>query len=119
MDGEISGPELESALATDPPLIVDIRPPGGFQHHHIEGSINIPISELPQQIERLSGADHVVTVCPHGEASVRAARLIASFEGFQGRVESLSCGLEGWEGPVAGHAVDTESDADASSQSPL
>jgi hypothetical protein len=43
---------------------------------------------------------HVVTVCPHGEASVRAARLIGAYEGFDGRVESLACGLEGWTGPL-------------------
>ncbi|MFW6434912.1 MAG: rhodanese-like domain-containing protein [Halovenus sp.] len=101
MDGEISGPELEDALEDDEePLIVDIRNPQQFERERIEGSINIPLGQLPQQVDRVSDADHVVTVCPHGQASVRAARLITSFEGFDGTVESLECGLTGWEGPT-------------------
>lgn len=107
MDGEISGQELSTALSdSEEPVVVDIRNPRQFERKRIENSINIPLSELPQQVERLNDADHVVTVCPHGQASVRAARLITSFEGFDGRVESLSCGLTGWDGPVKGEAVE-------------
>ncbi|PSP55529.1 rhodanese-like domain-containing protein, partial [Halobacteriales archaeon QH_7_66_37] len=61
---------------------------------------NVPFSRLPQEVDRVGDADHVVTVCPHGKASVQAARLITSYEGFDGRVESLAPGIEGWAGPV-------------------
>lgn len=112
MDGEISGAELEDALESeDPPLVVDIRSPQAFGHERITDSENIPLSELPAQIDRIDGEEHVVTVCPHGKASVRAAKLITSFEGFDGTVESLECGLSGWEGPV-------ESDRQESAESP-
>lgn len=112
MDGEISGPDLEAALEDEePPLVVDIRNPRQFERSRIEGSINIPLSRLPQEVEKLRGADHVVTVCPHGQASIKAARLITSFEGFDGRVESLSCGITGWDGPV--ESEDAGRDADA------
>ena len=114
MDGEISGPELQAALDSDEkPLIVDIRNGRQFERLHIPDSINIPLAELPQRVETLRDADHVVTVCPHGKASVKAARLITSFEGFDGTVESLSCGITGWEGPTEGDNMDTGESADA------
>lgn len=116
MDGEISGPELKEALGSTDLLIVDIRAPSQFEQRHIEGSVNVPMSELPQQIDRVSDADHVVTVCPHGQASIRAARLIQSFEGFEGRVESLSGGLAGWDGPVGGQAAESDQDRTQKSQ---
>jgi len=114
MDGEITAAELEAALEDgDAPLVVDIRSPHEYQREHIEDSINVPLGELPQKIETVADADHVVTVCPHGKASVRAANLITSFEGFEGRVESLGCGLTGWEGPVDSTLDDTGESADA------
>ncbi len=114
MDGEISGPELEDALAEgDEPLVVDIRNPAQFDQHRIADSINVPLAQLPQQVDQLSDADHVVTVCPHGKASVRAARLITSFEDFDGRVESLECGLTGWEGATESDTPESRESSDA------
>lgn len=102
MDGEIGAGELVAALdADEPPLIVDIRSPHEFERERIQSSINIPLGDLPSRIDEVADADHVVTVCPHGKASVQAANLIDSFEGFNGRVESLAPGLSGWNGPVA------------------
>jgi rhodanese-related sulfurtransferase len=97
MDDEITAAELRELLEDGEPVrIVDIRSPGEFGRGHIPDSENIPFAELTQRIEELAEADRVVTVCPHGQASVQAARLISSFEGFDGRVESLEPGIEGW-----------------------
>jgi rhodanese-related sulfurtransferase len=105
MDGEISPEQLAAELENgEEPLVVDIRQPGAFDREHIPGSVNVPFPRLPQEVDQVGDAEHVVTVCPHGEASVQAARLITSFEGFDGRVESLGSGLAGWDGPVeSGH----------------
>ena len=122
MDGEISGSELEAALDEDGPLVVDIRNPRQFERLRIEGSVNIPLSQLPARVEEIRGKDHVVTVCPHGQASVKAARLITSFEGFDGRVESLECGITGWDGPVEGEDVaaqDGDSGEEVESDAPF
>lgn len=130
MDGEISPEELASMLAedTDDPAIVDIRHPNEFEQGHIPDSLNIPLSQLPQHVAQLTDQERVVTVCPHGKASVRAARLINSFEDFDGRVESLESGLTGWDGPIEtadegasnppqSAATDTDDDTD-NSQTP-
>lgn len=97
MDGEISAEELSELLESDQEVrIVDIRSPGQFRRRRIPGSENIPFAELTGRIGELAGSDRVVTVCPHGQASVQAARLIDSFEDFDGRVDSLETGIEQW-----------------------
>jgi len=116
MDGEISAAELADELDGDggeEPLVVDIRDPRSFEREHIPGSVNVPFQRLPQEVDRVSDADHVITVCPHGKASVKAARLITSFEGFDGRVESLEPGLSGWDGPVERDVDSGGADGDA------
>ena len=101
MDAEISAAGLQDLLARGEPVrIVDIRSPDAFRRGHIPGSENVPMAELPARIEELAGAERVVTVCPHGKASVQAARLVASYEGFDGRAESLASGIEGWPGDL-------------------
>ena len=97
MDGEIDVEELHALLADDEDVrVVDVRSPSAFRRGHIPGSDNVPFEELTDRIESVADADRVVTVCPKGEASVQAARLIGSFDGFSGRVESLSTGVSGW-----------------------
>ena len=98
MDEEITAEELHALLETGEDItIVDIRSAEAFERGHIPGSLNLPFHRLPQQIERLNGTERVVTVCPHGKASLQAARLIRSYEGTQtARVESLREGLVGW-----------------------
>lgn len=101
MDGEIVPEDLDDALADpDPPLVVDIRQPGAYRRGHIPGSVNLPLPELARGVPDVADADRVVTVCPHGKASVKAARLIAAYEGFDGRAESLRGGLSAWDGPT-------------------
>lgn len=97
MNGEISVEELDQLLAEDADVrVVDIRSAGAFDRGHIPGSENIPMSDLAGEIARLEGQERVVTVCPHGKASVQAARLVDSYEGFDGRVESLAGGVDEW-----------------------
>ncbi|MFB6267078.1 MAG: rhodanese-like domain-containing protein [Halodesulfurarchaeum sp.] len=104
MASEIEPGELEQLLDGDhpPPLVVDIRSPAAFAERHIPGSENIPFEALPASMAELQGADHIVTVCPHGKASKQAVRLIESYEGIEEstRVESLAGGLEAWSGPI-------------------
>jgi rhodanese-related sulfurtransferase len=114
MDGEIAVDELRELLDSDEsgdgdPRIIDIRNSGAYEQGHIPGSENIPAPELTDRVEELDGADRVVTVCPHGKASVQAARLVGSYEAVDGPVESLHGGLEAWDGPLEAGDTDGES----------
>ncbi|MFC4542502.1 rhodanese-like domain-containing protein [Halosolutus amylolyticus] len=120
MDGEISPSEVKQLLEDDADVrIVDIRDERSFRYSRIPDSENVPFDELSRRIEDLEGADHIVTVCPHGKASVQAARLIGSYEGTaDARVESMEGGLEKYGmqfGLVGDEAADAESTADAES----
>ncbi|EMA33345.1 rhodanese-like domain-containing protein [Halobiforma nitratireducens] len=105
MDGEISPDDVKDLLENDDDdddddtdtdvRIVDIRDERNFRRSHIPGSENVPFHELTGRVDEFADADHIVTVCPHGEASVQAARLIGSYEGIgDARVESMAGGLE-------------------------
>ncbi|MFB6102061.1 MAG: rhodanese-like domain-containing protein [Haloplanus sp.] len=108
MDDEITPEEVETLLESDDsPRIVDIRSPDAFARGHIPGSENVPFNDLPDRIDEFSDADHIVTVCPHGKASVQAARLISSYEGTaDARVESMAGGLEAWSGDLEAAEAD-------------
>lgn len=110
MDGEISVAELADLIADGADVrVIDVRSPEAFERGHVPGSVNIPLSDLSARVEELEGAERVVTVCPHGKASVQAARLVASYEGTSDAVvESLSSGLEGW---AADHDLEASADA--------
>ena len=114
MDGEIGHDELHSILENgDDARVVDIRPPRAYERGHIPGSENVPLQRLVDDIEQFAGADRVVTLCPHGKSSVQAARLIASYEGFDGDAESFAPGLAEWDGPVeTGRSGDEATDSD-------
>lgn len=100
---EISPDELESLLASGTDVrVVDIRTKPAFDRGHIPGSEHMPMHSLSEYVLDLEGAETVVTVCPHGEASKQAVRLIVSYEGIGAgtRVASLEGGLEGWDGDL-------------------
>ena len=122
MDDEIDPAEVESLLDDgDAPRVVDIRSPDAFARGHIPGSENVPFAELPDRVGSLEGADRIVTVCPHGKASVQAARLIGSYEGTaSARVESMRGGLEAWDGPLdaADAGAESSADGDGSDEGP-
>ena len=117
MDAEIAPDEVRELLdADDEVRIVDIRSEAEFERGHIPDSENIPFHALADEIQRLDGSKRVVTVCPHGQSSVQAARLVASYEGVpdDARVESMAGGLSEWEYELetadAGESASDESD---------
>lgn len=115
MDAEIDPATVEDLLdGENPPRIVDIRSSMEFEREHIPGSENVPFAELPQRVEELADADRIVTVCPHGKASVQAAQLIGSYAGItDARVESMAGGITSWEGPLESNAPEPDEGPDA------
>jgi rhodanese-related sulfurtransferase len=107
---EITPDELAGLLDADEPVrVVDIRSSAAFERGHIPDSENVPFEELPRRVESITDAERIVTVCPHGKASLQAAQLLRSAEAVDdATVESLAGGLEAWDGPLdaAEYAVD-------------
>ncbi|WP_137289440.1 rhodanese-like domain-containing protein [Natronorubrum halophilum] len=122
MDGEITPDEVNDLLEDGADVcVVDIRDKQSFEYSHIPGSENVPFHELSGRIAELEGEDHIVTVCPHGKASVQAAQLIGSYEGTaDARVESMAGGLDkyGMKFGLAGDE-DGETEDSANAESPF
>lgn len=103
MVDEIAPEELERALeAGEDVRIVDVSTRPEFDLGHIPGSENVPMGSLTERVSELGDAETIVTVCPHGQASKQAVRLIVSYEGIDEdtMVASLSGGMEAWDGAV-------------------
>ncbi|GAB3422711.1 rhodanese-like domain-containing protein [Haloparvum alkalitolerans] len=106
---EITAEELREELAENGPQVVDIRPAAAYERGHIPGAINVPLTELPRRVDEVDWDDEVVTVCPVGQSSVQAARLIGSYEGAaDATVRSLAGGYRDWDGDLESGAADDE-----------
>jgi rhodanese-related sulfurtransferase len=95
---EIPPEDVKEKLDDERAQIVDIRGPGAFEEGHIPGAINVPMADLPKQVEDVEWSDDVTVVCPIGQSSVQAAKLIGSYEGADAdAVKSMAGGYREWE----------------------
>lgn len=94
---EVTPDEVKDKL--EDAQIVDIRQPAHYASGHIPNAVNIPLTELPRRIGDHDWSDEIVVVCPIGQSSIQAARLIESFEDVAGdaSVSSMAGGYEAWE----------------------
>ena len=92
---QISAKDLqERLLRSTPVVIIDVRNEDEFKLNRIEGSLLIPLSELPQRIDELDPASEIVVYCQSGARSAQAMRLLKT-NSFN-NVKSLSGGLLAW-----------------------
>nr|WP_198653460.1 MBL fold metallo-hydrolase [Actinocorallia populi] len=69
--------ELREALASpEPPLLIDVRNTGELADGRIEGSLHIPLAELPKRLEEIPADRRVVVHCAGGARSSVAASLL-------------------------------------------
>jgi rhodanese-related sulfurtransferase len=81
--------------------VVDIRPAAEYERGHIPGAENLPAGEFAARVDERDWGDEVVLVCHVGESSVRAARLLESFEGAgDTAVASMAGGYRAWDGDL-------------------
>jgi rhodanese-related sulfurtransferase len=80
------------------PLLVDVREPWEFDVCHIEGSLLIPLGQLPAHVEGLPQDRPLVIVCHHGNRSHHAAGWLQRV-GFT-EVHNLRGGVAAWAGEV-------------------
>ncbi len=58
--------------------IVDVRTPSEFMSGHVEGSINIPLQELPGRVDEIRKLGKVILCCASGIRSMQAASILES-----------------------------------------
>src|SRR6202161_1698981 len=76
---EVAPREVKEKLARgEKILFVDVREQWEYDTSHIEGSVLIPLREIPANLPRLESADEVILFCHHGMRSMDAAALVRS-----------------------------------------
>jgi molybdopterin/thiamine biosynthesis adenylyltransferase/rhodanese-related sulfurtransferase len=92
---EISARELQrERLAKANLLLVDVRELREAQVAHIAGARLIPLGELPSRLDELPPRAEIVTLCHHGQRSLKAREILKG-AGFA-NVRSLAGGIDAW-----------------------
>lgn len=85
----------QQLAANNRPLIIDVRTPGEWSSASIEGSVNVPLSRLTDELDGLEQDRATVVYCMSGYRSAIAASVLQR-AGFT-RVFDLVGGLPAWE----------------------
>ncbi|MBN9614097.1 MAG: MBL fold metallo-hydrolase [Acidobacteriales bacterium 59-55] len=92
----VSPPMLADELASsNPPLVVDVRTPDEWATGHIEGSINLPLTQLQQRIDEVPRDRRIAVHCAGGYRSSIAASVLKQ-RGKTDLIE-LAGGIAAWE----------------------
>ena len=75
-------------------ILLDVRAPLEFEDSHIEGAVNIQVSELRTRHAELDMEKHVVVMCSSGNRSSLGASILKQ-HGFR-RVTNLAGGMSGY-----------------------
>lgn len=63
---------LEELIRTGKATIVDVRSPGEFMGGHVQGSINIPLQEIPSRLSEFKKMQNIILCCASGNRSGQA-----------------------------------------------
>ena len=85
----------EQLAAPGPPLLVDVRTPAEYQDKRIEGSVNIPLNRLPEELVKIPRDRPVLLFCAAGYRSSVAASLL-ELRGYP-QVGEMAGGVAAWE----------------------
>jgi rhodanese-related sulfurtransferase len=90
----MSATQLAAHLQSASPLLLDVREPWEFDVCHIEGSVNMPMGQVPQRIDELPGEDEIVVICHHG---IRSQQVIWFLRQHAlGNLVNLDGGVDAW-----------------------
>jgi sulfur-carrier protein adenylyltransferase/sulfurtransferase len=96
---EMSPHELKRRMdAGEPFELIDVREPFEYEIARIDGAKLIPLGEITERLDELSGKQPIVVHCHSGKRSEQAARLLQQ-RGFA-NVFNLEGGIDAWSDQV-------------------
>jgi rhodanese-related sulfurtransferase len=96
---EVAPSEVKDKLTSGEKLLfVDVREKWEYETSHIEGSVLIPLRDIPANLARLEAADEIVLFCHHGMRSLDAAAWLRS-QGVEG-ARSMAGGIDRWAAEI-------------------
>jgi len=95
---EISALELKRLLTEGDHgdcVLLDVREAWEYEEARIEGSISIPMGEIPERAYReLDPEARIIAICHHGVRSMSVTSWLRE-QGYE-RAQSLRGGIDGW-----------------------
>lgn len=64
---------LQELIRSGQATVIDVRTPGEFIGGHVSGSLNIPLTEIPERIDELKQHRNIILCCASGNRSGQAA----------------------------------------------
>ena len=73
------GPKVDFAeMVKNGATVIDVRTKGEFQQGHIKGSVNIPLNNLKNSLNKIKKDKPVITCCASGARSASAKGILKS-----------------------------------------
>lgn len=94
LDYEISPSEAAGLVKEGKARLVDVREPWEFAIARIEGSLPMPMGEVPARAKELDPLERVVVVCHHGVRSMNVTAWLRR-QGFE-QAQSMRGGVDAW-----------------------
>jgi len=99
LDFEISPAEADQLLRDKAAKIIDVREPWEFATARIEGSVLIPMNEIPSRAgQELDPAERLIIVCHHGVRSMNVTVWLRR-QGFE-QAQSMQGGIDAWSATI-------------------
>jgi rhodanese-related sulfurtransferase len=95
LDFEISPADAAELLKEKQARMIDVREPWEFATAHIEGSVPMPMGDVPARAhQELDPEERLVLICHHGVRSMNVAVWMRN-QGFE-RAQSVRGGIDAW-----------------------
>ena len=99
LDYEISPTEAASLIAEGKAKLIDVREPWEFATAHVQGSVDMPMGDVPARAhQELDPEERLVVLCHHGMRSMNVTVWLRN-QGFE-QVQSLRGGIDAWSAEV-------------------
>jgi len=99
LDYEIAPAEAAGLLRENRTRLIDVREPWEFNAAHIDGSLLMPMGDVPARAhQELDPDEHLVILCHHGVRSINVTAWLRN-QGFE-QVQSLRGGIDAWSAEV-------------------
>lgn len=99
LDYEISPAEAAELLKRKEARLIDVREPWEVETARIEGSVTMPMGDVPARAhQELDPDERLLVVCHHGQRSLNVAAWLRN-QGFE-QAQSVAGGIDAWSREV-------------------
>jgi rhodanese-related sulfurtransferase len=99
LDYEISAAEAVALLKENGARLIDVREPWEFATAHVDGSLPMPMGDVPARAhQELNPEERLVVLCHHGIRSMNVTVWLRN-QGFE-QAQSVRGGIDAWSTEV-------------------